>query len=367
MIFPALIDELEDAIAHGTAERRAAILHNITDVFLAGSAGYSNSQIELFDSVFVRLAEAIETSARAVLANRLASNSRAPSIISRHLASDDAPNVAGPMLRHSRQLDEKMLVAVARAKTQQHLFAISLRNSIGEDVTDVLVERGERPVVLSTANNPKARFSDTGYKTLVERSEGDDELATSVGLRRDIPRHHFLRLLVRASHAVRAKLEAANPAMSGTIENAVSEIAGKILDQTDGDTRNYDAARAHIEALRGAGRLSESNLAAFVASEQIEETTVTFAVLCDLPIEAVERAMGQDRAETILIMAKAGGISWPTAKAILRMRAGARGISPGEIEQSHEIFLRLKPAIARKVIEFQSKRSQGARFHRPSA
>lgn len=367
MIFPALIDELEDAIAHGTAERRAAILHNITDVFLAGAAGYSNGQIELFDSVFVRLAEAIETSARAVLANRLAGNPRAPSMISRHLAADDAAPVAAPMLRQSQQLDEKMLVAVARAKTQEHLFAISQRNSIGEEVTDALIERGERPVLLSTASNPKARFSDNGYKTLIERSEGDDELATSVGLRRDIPRHHFLRLLVRASHAVRVKLEAAHPAMSGTIEHTVSEITGKILDQTDVDSRDYDRARSHIEALRGAGRLNENNLAAFAEAQQVEETTVTFAVLCNLPVEAVERAMGQDRAETILIMAKAGGISWPTAKAILRMRAGARGISPGEIEQSHEIFLRLKPAIARKVIEFQRKRSQGARFHRPTA
>ena len=364
MIFPALIDELENAIAHGTAERRAAILHNITDVFLAGSANYSNSQIELFDSVFVRLAEVIESSARAVLADRLAAHSHAPSSISRHLACDDAPNVAGPMLRHSRQLDQKTLVAVARTKTQHHLFAISQRRSIDEEVTDVLVERGERPVVLSTANNPRARFSDTGYKTLVERSEGDDELATSVGLRRDIPRHHFLRLLIRASHAVRVKLEAANPAMAGTIENAVSEIAGKILDQTDGNARNYEAARSYVEALQSAGQLSESNLAAFAAAKQFEGTTVAFAALCNLPIEAVERAMGQDRAETILVMAKAGGISWPTAKAVLRMRAGTRGISPGEIEQSHEIFLRLKPGIAQKVIEFQSKRLQGTPIQR---
>lgn len=353
---------MEDAITHGTAERRAAILHKITDIFLAGSAGYSNNQIELFDNVFVRLAEAIESSARAVLADRLATNSRAPSMISRRLASDDAPNVAIPMLRHSQQLDEKTLVAVARTKPQQHLFALSLRSSIGEEVTDALIERGERPVVLSTANNPRARFSDTGYKTLVERSEGDDELATSVGLRRDIPRHHFLRLLVRASHAVRVKLEAANLAMPGTIEHAVSGVAGMILDQTGDDARNFDAARAHVEALRSAGRLSERELDAFAAAGQFERTTVTFAVLCNLPIEAVERAMGQDRAETILIMAKAGGISWPTAKAILRMRAGARGISPGEIEQSHEIFLRLKPAIARKVIEFQSKRRKAPDF-----
>lgn len=237
MILPPLIDELEDAIAHGAPERRAAILQNITDVFVAGSADYSNGQIELFDNVFVRLANTIETSARAVLATRLATISRAPSLISRSLASDDAFTVAGPMLQHSQQLDDNVLVAVARTKTQQHLLAISLRNSIGEEVTDALLERGEKPVVLSIANNPKARFSEAGYKALVERSEGDDELATSVGLRHDIPRHHFMRLLVRASHAVRNKLEAASPTMPSTIEDAVSEVTNMILDQT-GDARS---------------------------------------------------------------------------------------------------------------------------------
>lgn len=362
MILPPLIDELEDAIAHGAPERRAAILQNITDVFVAGSADYSNGQIELFDNVFVRLANTIETSARAVLATRLATISRAPSLISRSLASDDAFTVAGPMLQHSQQLDDNVLVAVARTKTQQHLLAISLRNSIGEEVTDALLERGEKPVVLSIANNPKARFSEAGYKALVERSEGDDELATSVGLRHDIPRHHFMRLLVRASHAVRNKLEAASPTMPSTIEDAVSEVTNMILDQT-GDARSYSAARAHVEALRATGHLCESDLAAFATAEQVEEATVTLAVLCNLPIEAVERAMGQDRAETVIILAKASGISWATVKAILRMRAGARGISPGEIEQAHEVFSRLKPTIARQVIEFQSKRSQSAPLH----
>jgi uncharacterized protein (DUF2336 family) len=368
MNFPALIEELNEelnsAVMHGTAERRAEILHRITDVFVAGSANYSDNQIELFDDVFVRLAETIELSARAVLANRLAKISRAPSMISRSLASDDAIDVAGPMLEQSQRLDNNTLVAAARTKSQQHLLAISRRNSLSETITDVLVERGDKPVVLSTANNPTARFSDTGYMTLVQRSEGDDELTTCVGLRRDIPRHHLLRLLVRASHAVRVKLEAANPAMSNTIEEAVAEAASIILDQSDAGARGYDAARAHVESLRAAGELDENDVAVFAKANQIEETMVSLAVLCDLPIQSVERAMNQDRPETVLIMVKAAGMSWPTAKAILRMRAGARGISPGEIEQCQEIFSNLKPATARQVIELHSKRSKGTRFGR---
>jgi hypothetical protein len=51
----------------------------------------------------------------------------------------------------------------------------------------------------------------------------------------------------------------------------------------------------------------------------------------------------------------------------MRMCAGARGISPGELEQCHTTFTRLKPATARQVIEFQGKRPIGSRFSRSAA
>ena len=102
MNFAALIEELDDAVAHGTAVRRAEILRSITEVFVVGSAGYSDIQIELFDDIFVRIAKSLEMSARSVLANRLAKIPRAPTAISRMLASDDEINVAGPVLERRK-------------------------------------------------------------------------------------------------------------------------------------------------------------------------------------------------------------------------------------------------------------------------
>jgi uncharacterized protein (DUF2336 family) len=367
MMFPALIQELDNAVAKGTPARRAEILARITDIFVTGSAAYSTNQIELFDDVFVRLTAVIELSARAMLAKRLAKIPRAPSRISRVLASDDEIDVAGPVLEQCQRLDNEILIATARTKSQKHLLAISRRSSLDEAVTDVLVERGDKPVVLSTASNPAARFSDRGYMTLVKRSAGDDELTARVALRPDIPREHLLRLLVRASHAVQVKLEAAHPSMANIIQSAVAEAATMILDEASTLSRDYVEARAHVESLHSAGRLGENQVAIFAAANQFEETAVGLAVLCGLPIEAVDRAMIQDRPDAVLVMGKAAGISWQTIKAILRMCAGERGISPGELEQCHTTFSRLKPATARQVIEFQGKHPTGSRFSRSAA
>ncbi|HEX5210381.1 MAG TPA: DUF2336 domain-containing protein [Pseudolabrys sp.] len=362
----ALIEELNEAVSQGTVGQRAKIIHRLTDLFAVASADYSDAQITLFDDILTGIAETIELSARAMLAKRLAREPRAPLKISRLLATDDAIDISGPMLEQSQRLDSDTLVATARTKSQQHLLAISKRRSLDEVVTDVLVERGDKAVVLSTAGNPGARFSDRGYTTLTTRSEGDDELATLVGLRRDIPRPHLMRLMARASHAVRQKLETANPSMTPLIEEAVSEATKTVLAKAQVVVRDYAAARAQVEALRADGRLNENEVAAFARANQFEETTAALAALCELPIETVDQAMGQDLPDAVLIMIKALGMSRDTAKAILRMRAGPRGISPGELEQCLDTLSRLSTGTARQIIKFRDNPSLalGARFSR---
>jgi uncharacterized protein (DUF2336 family) len=367
MLSPALIEELNAADAKGSAIRRAEVVQRITDLFLGGAANYSDDQIDLFDDVFIRIAATIELSARVMLAHRLAQAPRAPAAITRVLASDDEIDVAGPVLEQSVRLDRDTLLATARSKSQRHLLAISRRTSLDETLTDVLVERGDKSVVLSTVANPAARFSESGYGTLVRRSEGDDEIATGVGLRHDIPRQHLLRLLVRASHAVQLKLATANPAMSDMIRDAVAQAATTILDKTSAASRDYAAARARIEPLHAGHRLGEADVAGFAAANRFEETTVALALLCRLPIEEVERAMSKDQPDAVLIMARAIGLSWQTAKAVLRMRAGTGGISPGELDQCLATFSRLSPATARQVIRFRDGRAQGARWGQAGA
>lgn len=365
----ALIDELNEAVALGTFDRRAKILHRIIELFVVASGQYSDEQIALFDDVLMRIAQSIELSARATLAKRLAQEPRAPMNVSRFLASHDAIDVAGPLLERSARLDDDTLIAAARSKSQQHLLAISKRASLDEAVTDVLVERGDKSVVLSAAGNPGARFSDRGYARLTTRSEGDDELTACLGLRRDIPPRHLMQLLAKASHAVREKLAAANPSLAPIIDEAVSEAAKTVLDQAQVVVRDYTAARRRIETLRTAGQLGEDAVAAFARANQFEETAAALAALCELPIETVEQALDQELPDAVLIMAKALGMSRETVKAILRMRAGGRGISPGELEQCLEAFARLRAAIARQIIKFRNNPALalGSRFSRFTA
>src|SRR5262245_64034069 len=102
----------------------------------------------------------------------------------------------------------------------------------------------------------------------------------SVGSRSEIPRHHFLKLLTKASQAVRSKLATAHPDYTHEIQHVVAEAASGIQAQAATESHDYLAARTLVDALHAAGRLAETEVEAFARAGKFEETTVALAILC---------------------------------------------------------------------------------------
>lgn len=351
----ALINELEDALASGSAEKRTKTLHRVTDLFVFGSAHFSKDHVAVFDGVFQHLIADVEVSAREALAMRLAPLKNAPPKLIHQLASDDEVAVAAPVLRQSDLLENVSLVETAKTKSQKHLLAISQRKALAETVTDVLVERGDREVTLNVAKNPSAQLSEAGFVRLVKRSEGDDELARSVGSRPEISRQHFLKLLNTASSAVRSVLETAHPEMADEIKKVVGNVAAAIQEKAAARSYSYAVARRHLAAIQAKRHLEEGDVAGFAQAGKFEETAIALATMCALPLDVVERVMVQDLEETILIIAKAIGLSWSTVKAILRLCAGKNGVSEQALGRCLAGFSKIKQESAQQVVEFQRK------------
>jgi uncharacterized protein (DUF2336 family) len=306
----------------------------------------------VFDDIMVRLVTATEARARAELAHRLAPIANAPLNTIHMLAFDDDIDVAATVLSQSERLDERALLANTGSKSQQHLFAIAQRKSLSEAVTDMLVERGDREVVHSVVKNSGARFSDAGFRMLVKRSGGDDDLATEVGLRSDIPHPHFLLLLEEASSAVRARLVAENPQAGAAIDGVVAEVVGGIRSEARNVSPDFAAAQAEVERRNRIRRIGEAEIYQYARERKFEETAIALSLLCDTPIDVVERALLDPGAEIVLILAKVAGLSSTTTKAILLLRAADRGMSAQDLEQALSSFNRLQPDTARRVLGF---------------
>ncbi|MBV1700167.1 MAG: DUF2336 domain-containing protein, partial [Hyphomicrobiales bacterium] len=222
---PSLIAELEDAIQSGSKDKRVDTLRRITDLFVADADRFSDQQIEVFDDVLGHLIKRIQGKALTELSQRLAPVNNAPIEVVRRLARDDDITIAAPVLRQSSRLTDADLVDVANSKKQGHLLAIAARPTVGSQVTDVLLRRGDRDVFHALAENAGASFSESGFATLAKHAEKDEHLAESVGLRFDVPLSIFRQLLLRATEVVRSRLLAlAGPESRDRIRHVLAAI-----------------------------------------------------------------------------------------------------------------------------------------------
>jgi uncharacterized protein (DUF2336 family) len=354
----SLIDELEDAIAKQDLHHRATVMRRVTDLFITNCAGFSEEHIAMFDEVMSKLVVSIDKFARAKFGDLLARYPNAPSKTSRILALDDEITVAGPILSLSQSLDETTLIESAKTKSQEHLLAISLRDSIGEAVTDVLVERGDNKVVVSTAANPGAKFSEFGCSTLAARSQNDGELALRVWLRSDIPRQHLLSLFEAASEEVQKQLEDADRQKVQLYRYMVAQAKNRIQMQIREGSATYATARPYIESLYLSGDLTAERLLAFAQDGKFDEVTVGLALMSDLPVGHIERAIVHNQADHLLVVAKAIGLSWEITKEILLMRAPVKNKTGKEIEMHCANFMKLQAKTATSAMQFYRLRAR---------
>jgi uncharacterized protein DUF2336 len=351
----SLIDELNVALASGEDERRR-ILERVADLFAAGARGYSSQQVALFDDVLQELCADIEVKARARLARRLATIDNAPARLIRSLAFDDAIAVAQPVLAHSQQLTDADLVENASTKSQDHLLAIARRLRLSERVTDVLLERGDRRVIHKVAANKGARFSLAGYDKLTHRAQRDRKLTLALARRRDLPRQYFLKLLESASASVRAKLEAANPEAAAAIRDTVDEVATGLQQAARNVTPRFAKALRDANRTFNARRFTEANVHAPAHAQEFTRTVIALSKLGRFSVDLVERALLDKGEDMILILAKAAGCSWITAKELLLMYVAERNPQPDELTRTFERYNKLTQEAARQIVNFYGQR-----------
>ena len=250
----SIIAELEDAVRDGTSAKRVQTLRRVTDLFLNDGDRLSDEQVKVFDDVLCLLIARVETRAKAELSKRLAPVDYAPFELIQHLASDDEIAVAGEVLMHSSRVSTDTLVEIASTKGQDHLLAISARANLPEEVTDVIVDRGEGKVIRKLATNASAQFSEAGYSGIIARAEDDDELIEILGLRVDLPVKFLRELLRRAKDAVRARLLAIAPA---ALREEIQRVLNDVAREKPAPTRSFGVAEHFVRLMKGLNELDD--------------------------------------------------------------------------------------------------------------
>jgi uncharacterized protein (DUF2336 family) len=348
----SIFDELDDALASGTSEQRVNMLRRVTDLFLIDANRLNDEQIGVFDDVLCRLIDRVESRTLAQISKSLAPIDSAPLDVTLRLARHDEISVAGPVLKDSKRLTTEHLVDIAKSHGQQHLLAISHRAEIASDVTDVLLDRGNRAVIHRVASNAGAQISEKGFSALLKAAETDDALAEKTGFRLDIPLQLLRELLLRATEAVRARLMSrTSPEMQEELRVALASAAEEI-DRESSRSRNYETALRVTKLLHERGELTDTAVRKFALSRHYEDAVASLSALSSLPLDAVKPLMDSPRDEGLLIACKGSGLSWPTVRAILECRFPPGVLKPESLEKSEAEYARIKRSNAERLLRF---------------
>jgi hypothetical protein len=347
----SIIAELEEAVRSGSSTKRISTLRQVTDLFLRDADRLNEDQVKVFDDVLCHLVARVETRVKAEVSARLASVDHAPSGVIEHLAWDDQIDVAGTA--NSSRLTTNALVEIAKTKGQEHLLAISGRADLTEDVTDVIVDRGERQVIRKLAGNASARFSDTGYKGMVAHAESDDELTEMLGIRIDLPINFLRDLLQRATEAVRARLASIAPA---ELQEEIKRVLKTIANAARGESpppRDFSRAEAVVRRMKGLNELNDAAISRFADTRKFDEVAASLAILNNsAPIDMMARLLEGFRSDLVLIPCKSAGLGPATVELILRNRPVKYRIAEETLKIALKDYGKLSAETAERTVRF---------------
>jgi uncharacterized protein (DUF2336 family) len=359
-----LLDEIHAALKGQSTAKRLTMLRRIADLFVERAANVTEEQVGVFDDVFEQLTKEIEQKAMLELSDRLAKVDNAPERLIRRLANDDSIEISGPVLENSERLDVEEILEIARTKSLAHLEAIAGRDDISEDITDVLVERGDMTVARKVAANSGARFSEDSLQSLVDLASNDSDLANAVARRRELPPTMFRNLLSRATDTVRKRLmETANPATAKAINRILAEVSQKVEDDATAPQavkRSYrDAKRAVMDAQKQVG-ITPETLLQFAKALKFEEALVTLSAMTGVSLDVIDRLLEDPSDDPLMILGKAIDLDWNIMLPVIAARAGTLELRESRADEANKKYRKLSTYSAQRVMRFWQQREKAS-------
>ncbi|HMB11391.1 DUF2336 domain-containing protein [Saliniramus sp.] len=350
----AMIEEVDDILAGTDRRRRMAMLRQITNLFVDNARWLDENVIATFDEVMLRLAKDVDFRVRYAVSERLADIPRAPLKMVRELAFDDNYEVATPVLGRSEQLGDDDLIFVVETKSAMHVLAVSRRNSLSERVTDSIIARDEDDPIRALATNEGARFSDDGFARLMARSQDDPEIQDALNYRGELTPEQVEKLADSVRDKVRQTLvDELGERMEKAIDSVIADMQKKFVPDRGREflAADLDMARQFIKERGKDQPVQEAELVQWIKRNRMEDVMAAIADKVGIDLGKVVNAFYAPRFDAILFIASAAGLTWPNFKTLLGKRSG-RQPSVELLEEAYNVFQRLKPETARRVVHY---------------
>lgn len=334
-----------------SSTRKNELMKGVASLFAFASERCTLEQIEIYDEVLMRLADMVETEARAYAAEKIAPLRRAPEGVVRRFAQDEAIEVAGPVLAQSPVLTDHDLVAIAERHGPGHLMAIARRSNISEQVTDVVVRRGDDDVKRTIAGNHGATIGDAAFSHLLQLALSDVGTAKALGERADTPDAIISNLVQHAAEEVRRALQGRGMAAEA---QGLTEAARRANERMSNSywlgLYDFETAWEKILNQGGSAVVSEQLLAQYAHEDRFADVVAVFALLADMELEAAKHWLVRTDTEPFLVIARSLGFRFTTVQSLLKAGPWKHRLTSEQRREALNAYQTIDPRTARARI-----------------
>lgn len=354
-----VIEELQDMQRNNDPDHRRRMLSRFADMFFDNAEHYSDRLLVQFSDVLADLLQRVDPETRAEIAERIADAPHASQALHLFLAQAEL-DVAAPVLRRSKVLDDHSLVEIASSKSEGHRLAIAMREHLSETVTDVLVDLGEPTVLQAVTMNLGAEISATSFGKLAAHAESDDVLLEAMSYRPDLTREaadKVLRLLPNEARSRLAALLAADrDSVRPLLTQAAWEAKQQRLDRALDRLETKGLVRQVLE-----GELTRDVVVKWLAGkDRVLDLALVFSELADFREPVMASCLLKADNGPLVVLARSLDLSEDAVRSVAVLRCRRLGLPLSARDMMMERWRAIGPDTAKRAMRFTRLRSAHA-------
>ena len=165
--------------------------------------------------------------------------------------------IAGPVLKRSRVLDEQTLLQIVNYQSQQHIAAVAQRPDVSENVSDAIVKFGDDTALDALIRNDGAKISRASMETAVDRARRNALLHEGVVKRSDLPRDLLNEMYFVVENTLRDQIMQRNATVdTATLDAALSKARAKMSHSVPDMSAEAKNAMTFINSKKNSGELN---------------------------------------------------------------------------------------------------------------
>jgi len=331
-----MLHSLFKLAAESSSDARCRLLQAVTDLFFCDPEPTGMSKHH-YGEIALRALPHLDPQARQGYADEVAAEPNLPRSVANALAGDPDGEVARLVLRLSPVLTDRDLAAIALNQSQAHLTAIAERVRLSENITDILVERGDDDVLKTVGGNEGAAFTEEGFEKLLDRGREAAAIPLAVAVRTDLSEaraERVLRVLAELGEQGEIDPDSEAAAIARLARRQRLEVSQLITD------------------LKGETRVLDEVVVMLADEDRAYHLAQVLARISDISVEQALRALLQRDVSGIALACRALDIGIPGFAAVLALRARRLMFANKDTEEDLRRYAQIEPAAAIRGMRF---------------